>query len=53
MRDGRTNKQTTSEDSATQLLICEALSLAIFIKIFAKIFHQKCKGEVAMTLFSS
>ena len=29
VRDGRTNKQTTSEDRATQLLICEALSLAI------------------------
>ena len=29
MRDG-TNKQTTSEDSATQLLIWETLSLAIF-----------------------
>ena len=27
---GRTNKQTTSEDRATQLLICEKLSLAIF-----------------------
>ena len=26
---GRTNKQTTSEDRATQLLICEPLSLAI------------------------
>ena len=25
---GRTNKQTTSEDRATQLLICEPLSLA-------------------------
>ena len=29
MRDGRTNEQTTSEDRATQLLICEKLSLAI------------------------
>ena len=29
MRDGRTNEQTTSEDRATQLLICEPLSLAI------------------------
>ena len=29
MRDGRTNKQTTSEDRATQLLICEPLSFAI------------------------
>ena len=26
---GQTNKQTTSEDRATQLLICEPLSLAI------------------------
>ena len=31
MRDGQTNKQTTSEDRATQLLICEKLSLAILI----------------------
>ena len=34
MRDGRTNeqtnKQTTSEYRATQLLICEKLSLAIY-----------------------
>ena len=29
MRDGRTNEQTTSEDRATQLLICEKLSLEI------------------------
>ena len=29
MRDGQ---QTTSEDSATQLLICEALSLAIILE---------------------
>ena len=32
MRDGRTNKQTTSEDRATQLLIWETLSLAINIE---------------------
>ena len=32
MRDGRTNKQTTSEDRATQLLIWETLSLAIILK---------------------
>ena len=31
MRDGRTNEQTTSEDRATQLLICEPLSLAIVL----------------------
>ena len=31
MRDGRTDEQTTSEDRATQLLICEALSLAIIV----------------------
>ena len=29
MRDGQTNKRTTSEYRATQLLICEKLSLAI------------------------
>ena len=29
MRDGRTDKQTTRKDRATQLLICEKLSLAI------------------------
>ena len=29
MRDGRTNERTTSEYRATQLLICEKLSLAI------------------------
>ena len=29
MRDGRTDERTTSKDSATQLLICEPLSLAI------------------------
>ena len=28
-RDKQTNKQTTSKDRATQLLICEKLSLAI------------------------
>ena len=28
-RDKRTNKQTTSKDRATQLLICEPLSFAI------------------------
>ena len=27
--DGQTNKQTTRKDRATQLLICEKLSLAI------------------------
>ena len=30
MRDGRTNEQTTSKDRATQLLICEPLSFAIY-----------------------
>ena len=33
MRDGRTNKRTTSEYRATQLLICEKLSLAMMTKM--------------------
>ena len=36
MRDGRTNKQTTSEDRATQLLIWETLSLAISESVLRK-----------------
>ena len=35
MRDGRTDKQTTSEDRATQLLIWETLCLAIYTIIFS------------------
>ena len=41
MRDGRTNKQTTSEDRATQLLICEALSLAKMSLIYISLFQNK------------
>ena len=35
--DGRTDKQTTRKDRATQLLICEKLSLAIY--------NLKCNSE--------
>ena len=31
MRDGRTDERTASEYRATQLLICEPLSLAILV----------------------
>ena len=41
MRDGRTNKQTTSKDRATQLLICEPLSFAIFNMCAVQIKFEK------------
>ena len=38
---GQTNKQTTSEDRATQLLICEKLSLAITQNTISVFCHMK------------
>ena len=50
MRDGRTNKQTTSEYRATQLLICEPLSLAIYAFFWGKFLKfGKCAGVKDLT----
>jgi len=46
---GRTNKQTTSEDRATQLLICEPLSLANIITNF-KYFQNLVRPCFLITL---
>ena len=45
MRDGR----TTSKDSATQLLICELLSFAIFFRISVN-FQNSSGTTVTVTL---
>ena len=51
MRDGRTT--TTSEDSATQLLTREALSLAITLTFVDKIKIELCISCVIFTPFPS
>ena len=54
MRDGRTDEQTTREDSAAQLLICETLSFAIYVQYtvwckylqrFPRHHHHHCGGQ--------
>ena len=60
--DGRTNEQPTRKDRATQLLICEKLSLAILdgmflqsvpmhLLSFASLYHTRMKPTMSMALW--
>ena len=44
MRSGRTDKQTTRKDRATQLLICKKLNLTMFVSTASLVFSFNNRG---------